>query len=142
MVVFFYTQALAQQGKENDVVRMVKIPDSIKVRLAYAELKKNKLKNSFDSSYLAMYVYNVTDPENYQFGEGLYTYRVMGPHHQRKLFIYSNNKLYIFRNVYIDDVVREYLVFLEQNKIDAHLRIKYLEAIAVYLREEYEVDHE
>lgn len=135
--ILFFINGIAQNTYKNNPFIMVEIPDSLRAKLACSELQKNNLVTSFDSSYMAMYIRNLIDPQDYLFKDGIYTYNLMGPHFQRKLFIFSKGEIYIFKSIYINDVLDEYLIFLKETDIPVLKRIEYLNAIAKYLEEEY-----
>ena len=122
--------------KESCKTQMVDVPDSIRYKLACAEVQKSKL-NKNDSSSMALYIFNLENMCNKKFINGIYSYRVMGSHFERKLFIYNNQVLYIFTKHYLDDVIKEYSEIINNSNLTSIQKINYLKVIHTYLLTEY-----
>lgn len=118
---------------------VVKIPDSLKIKLALVEVNKNKLETAIDSSYMALYIFDVVDKKNLVLKNGVYSWKVMGPHFSNRLFIFYNNKVFIFKSKgknSLVEVLEEYITsigYLNIAKVD---QISYLTAVSKYLKEE------
>lgn len=121
----------------NSLQGHVNIPERVRVQLACFDLGKNVLEDSNDSLYMAMYIHNLIDIEDLEFKPGIYSYQRLGPHFTRKILIIYKNEIHPFRSVFINDLLEEFLYYTEQVKLPIDLRIKYLEAISSYLKEEY-----
>jgi hypothetical protein len=111
------------------------IPDTIRVKIALFELKKDILTDNFDSAYMSMFVYKRTG-DKLKFSNGLYEYKILSPHIDYKIFIFYNSKIFFFRNSYIDDVLEEYLSCIKQLNISIKDRIEYLNEISIFLKQE------
>ena len=84
--------ASAQNGKGNPFPR-VAVPDSIAVKLREAYKSTTELRCNAEAN-----VYNLIDRFNYDFKDGIYSFKGMGPHFPRRIFIFDKGKLYIFGN--------------------------------------------
>ena len=119
---------------------VVKIPDSLKIKLALVEVNKNKLETAIDSSYMALYIFDVVDKKNLVLKNGVYSWKVMGPHFSNRLFIFYNNKVFIFKSKgknSLVEVLEEYITsigYLNIAKVD---QISYLTAVSKYLKKSY-----
>jgi hypothetical protein len=119
--------------------KIVDIPDSIRIRMACIELSKKRLETVFDSTYTAISVFNLTDRKNFELQNGIYTWRVMGPHFSKRLLIYAHPQFFIFKGTDISSVLEEYLNCMTVLKLTTVEKQKYLTAIAKYLEDE---DHQ
>lgn len=129
------SQIMAQEKETRQL--SIEVPISIRSQLACFELGKKELESSLDSAYMAMYIQNLTHPQETSFIPGLYTYQILGPHFSRKLFIYYNNKVQPFKSVYINDVLKEFLIYSIALNLPVKTRIDYLKSICDYLNDEY-----
>lgn len=118
---------------------MVKTSDSLRVELALVELNKKKLETVTDSAYTAIYVFDVINKKNLILKNGVYRWKVMGPHFANRLFISYNNRTFIFKKKGSVDsigVLQEFIECIKLLGISESDRIKYLKAISNYLQEE------
>ena len=83
-------------------------------------------------------VHNMEDYENTVWKNGIFSYKGMGPHFPRKLFIYENNCLFAFRNWGYDvkSVLAEFMACVDSLHLDKDKIVKYLSIICQYLNEE------
>jgi len=84
-------------------------------------------------------VVNLLDPKKKILTDGIYAFKGQGPHFPRKLFIYHDKKLFIFKSKGAFDpvgVIKEYGIYLSQNKLPPNDAIRYLKAIYAYLDSE------
>ena len=83
-------------------------------------------------------VHNMEDYENIVWKNGIFSYKGMGPHFPRKLFIYENNCLFAFRNWGYDvkSVLAEFMACVDSLHLDKDKIVKYLSIICQYLNEE------
>jgi hypothetical protein len=137
LIILICSNLNAQKIKNENHTQLVDVPDSIRIEIACFELNKSKLETDRDSSYAAMYVRNLLYPQDTLFKDGIYTYQILGPHFQQRIFIFSQGKIYIFKNNFINDVVEEFSLFLEDSVAPVTIRIEYLNAIAKFLKQEY-----
>ena len=84
--------ASAQNGKGNPFPR-VAVPDSIAVKLREAYKSTTELRCNAEAN-----VYNLIDRFNYDFKDGIYSFRGMGPHFPRRIFIFDKGRLFIFES--------------------------------------------
>src|SRR5690606_33346378 len=118
-----FTRVDAQTKRTVVLQSPVKVPDSVRSQLACFELSKNKLETSSDSSYLAMYICNLANPQETRFKPGVYTYQILGPHFPRKIFIYYKDRVQPFKSVFINDLLNEFLSYTEIVGLPVNLRI-------------------
>lgn len=122
----------AQKTKINPF-QLVKVPDSIYVKLekAYEQITGHKNVNAGRN------VFNLVNPKNFEFNNGIYAYKGQGSEFPRRIFIYYNDKLYTFTSNYIDKVLEEYLECIKLLGISERDRIIYLKEINDYLKIEF-----
>ena len=97
--------ASAQNGKGNSFPR-VAVHDSIAVKLKKAYEKSSKLRSNAEAN-----VYNLIDRFNYDFKDGIYSFKGMGPHFPRRIFIFDKGQLFIFDSAGFNEpqeVIREF----------------------------------
>lgn len=140
MIIFSSCAVSKGQTTRDSLQSHVNIPEHVRAQLACSDLGKHVLEDSNDSLYMAMYVHNLIDIEDLEFKPGIYSYQRLGPHFTRKIFIYYKDEIHPFRSVFINDLLEEFLRYTEQVNLPIDFRIKYLEAISSYLKEEYEAE--
>ena len=86
--------ASAQNGKGNPFPR-VAVPDSIAVKLKKAYETSSKLRSNAEAN-----VYNLIDRFNYDFKDGIYSFKGMGPHSPEE-YLYSIKDSYLFSIVLV-----------------------------------------
>lgn len=111
----------------------LKIPDSIynKLEKFYTE-ERGTVRSHIN-------VYNLVSKKNHDFKSGVYSFNLNGPHFPRRIFIFSNNKTYIFKSVGAFDsigVLQEFIECIKLLNISEADSVKYLKAISNYLQEE------
>ena len=97
--------ASAQNGEENPFPR-VTVPDSIAVTLKKAYETSSKLRSNAEAN-----VYNLIDRFDYDFKDGIYSFKGMGPHFPRRIFIFDKGQLFIFDSAGFNEpqeVIREF----------------------------------
>ena len=80
----------AQSGKDNPFPRVI-VPDSIAVQLREAYKSTTELRCNAEAN-----VYNLIDRFNYDFKDGIYSFRGMGPHFPRRIFLFDMGLVYLF----------------------------------------------
>jgi hypothetical protein len=112
----------------------LKIPDSIYDKLEKFYLNEGENVNSHIN------VYNLSSKTvNFGNKSGVYTFNLTGAHFPRRLFIFSNNKVFIFKSKGAFDslgVLQEFIDCVKLLEITESDRIKYLKIICKYLQEE------
>lgn len=131
------TASFAQKKSAAKGVQMVVLPDTVKSRLVQHLYKKEQL--TIPSA--AIYVFNLVNEKDYKYKKGIYTFKLMGPHFQRRIFINTGNEVKIFEGYFIDDLLKEFAIFCETSDMSVKEKIKYLQAIASFLQEEYETEN-
>lgn len=111
--------------------RIVILPDSIKHQLGMFLQRKEKL----TSPASAILVYNYANPKDIRFKVGLFTFSLLGPHFQPRIFIFENGHLQIFENIDINGLLGEYLAYIMSSGIAERNKIKYLHLIWRFLDE-------
>ena len=125
--------ASAQNGKGNPFPR-VAVPDSIAVKLKKAYETSSKLRSNAEAN-----VYNLIDRFNYDFKDGIYSFKGMGPHFPRRIFIFDKGRLFIFESEgYFDPqgVVHEFSQVIDSLRLTDNQVIQYSKAISEYLERE------
>jgi hypothetical protein len=112
----------------------LKIPDSIYKKLENFYINERGNVNSHIN------VYNLTSKTvNFDYKSGVYAFNLSGPHFPRKIFVFYNNKAFIFKSVGAFDslgVLQEFIDCVKLLEITESDRIKYLKIICKYLQEE------
>ena len=124
----YYTGA---QTKKNPF-QMVNVPDTIYKQLENVYIQER------GSAGARINIFNLEDSKDFVFKNGIYSYRLSGPHFQRRLFIYNNSKLYIFTEIYIDDVIEQYMEGIKYLDLSVDDKICYLKIISEYLQVGYD----
>ena len=125
--------ASAQNGEENPFPR-VTVPDSIAVKLKKAYETSSKLRSNAEAN-----VYNLIDRFDYDFKDGIYSFKGMGPHFPRRIFIFDKGQLFIFDSAGFNDpkgIVREFTKAMDSLNLSGDKVIQYSKAISKYLEQE------
>lgn len=131
---FIFINLYAQRTKYNPF-QMVNVPDSISLKL---DIEYKKI-TGFDSVNAGKNVWNLLDGKDFEFKNGIYSYKGQGPHFPRLIFIFNNDQLYIFRSFGANNpkkVIEEYVNFITYLDLQNNTMIAYLLAISQYLEEE------
>lgn len=115
----------------------VVLPDSIStlIRKYYIEMENR------DSIPGQVTVFNIKYPNDYQFKDGLFRFRISGPHFSSHYFIYKKNNIHIFYKKNAIGILEELKVFIESLDISELEKIELIELTALMLREEYEIEN-
>jgi len=119
--------------KKQNPFQMVDVPDSI-----YKKIEKVYV-NERESVNAGIFIWNLSNRKDYIFKNGIYSYRLMGPHFPRRIFIFKSPKIYIFKSIGAFDfvgVLHEYLECLKLLELSETERVLYLKTIASYLENE------
>ena len=125
--------ASAQNGKGNPFPR-VAVPDSIAVKLKKAYETSSKLRSNAEAN-----VYNLIDRFNYDFKDGIYSFRGMGPHFPRRIFIFDKGQLFIFDSAGFNEpqeVIREFSQAIDSLNLSPDQIVQYSKTISKYLEQE------
>ena len=117
--------------------QQVAVPDSVLRRINQAIKRQEKL----DADAFPLYIFNLLDRKKFTFQDGIYSYRLSSPHAERRIFIVYRGSTTILEGIFVNDVLREYLIFVERKKLPAALTIRYLNVVSKYLDEEYNADY-
>lgn len=115
---------------------MVVLPDSITSKLVKYLQEKEKL----PGADYPMYVFNLVDSKDYKYKDGIYAFRLTGPHYKRRIFIVNSSQIYIFDGYYFDDLLQEFNEYVKRAKLSTLQKIIYLNAISHFLAEEYKAN--
>lgn len=130
-----FTSVMSQKDRKINHFKVVEVPDSIKLKLlsiTYKEVEKITAKTG-------LYIYNLSNYKDYIFRNGVYSFKGMGPHYPRRIFINYNSKTYIFKSEGAFDsvgVLQEFIDCIKLLEITEKDRIKYLKIISNYLQDE------
>jgi hypothetical protein len=97
------------------------------------------MKESGEDIYSHISVYNLINKKDFIFKSGVYTFNLTGPHYPRRIFIFYNSKLFIFKSKGAFDsigILEEFVACIKLLNISEPDRVKYLKAISKYLQEE------
>ena len=92
ILVFFICSIVPyiSKGQCLDSLKSVCLPDSI------AEQIENNYKDKYTNA--SKNVVNLISPNNYNFVDGIYAFKGMGPHFPRQIFVYKREKIFIFNS--------------------------------------------
>ena len=122
--------ASAQNGEENPFPR-VTVPDSIAVKLKKAYETSSKLRSNAEAN-----VYNLIDRFDYDFKDGIYSFKGMGPHFPRRIFIFDKGQLFIFDSAGFNEpqeVIREFSQAIDSLNLSPDQIVQYSKTISKYL---------
>ena len=125
--------ASAQNGEENPFTR-VTVPDSISVKLKKAYETSSKLRSNAEAN-----VYNLIDRFDYDFKDGIYSFKGMGPHFPRRIFIFDKGQLFIFDSAGFNEpqeVIREFSQAIDSLNLSPDQIVQYSKTISKYLEQE------
>ena len=125
--------ASAQNGEENPFPR-VTVPDSIAVKLKKAYETSSKLRSNAEAN-----VYNLIDRFDYDFKDGIYSFKGMGPHFPRRVFIFDKGQLFIFDSAGFNEpqeVIREFSQAIDSLNLSPDQIVQYSKTISKYLEQE------
>jgi hypothetical protein len=137
LAVCLIANSFAQKNQGTKGTQMVELPDTVKSKLV-AFLSKQE---EFETPNKAVYVFNLVNVKDYSYKKGIYAFKLMGPHFQRRVFINTGKEIKIFDGYFIDDMLNEFTSFCKTSDIPAREKIVYLKAIAIFLQEEYETEN-
>ena len=123
----------AQSGKDNPFPRVI-VPDSIAVQLREAYKSTTELRCNAEAN-----VYNLIDRFNYDFKDGIYSFRGMGPHFPRRIFIFDKGQLFIFDSAGFNEpqeVIREFSQAIDSLNLSPDQIVQYSKTISKYLEQE------
>ena len=125
--------ASAQNGEENPFPR-VTVPDSIAVKLKKAYETSSKLRSNAEAN-----VYNLIDRFDYDFKDGIYSFKGMGPHFPRRIFIFDKGQLFILDSAGFNEpqeVIREFSQAIDSLNLSPDQIVQYSKTISKYLEQE------
>ncbi|WP_264564667.1 hypothetical protein [Flavobacterium sp. N3904] len=131
-IVLFLLIHIAVSGqKAKNPFQRVNVPDSIALSLenAYNTKNVNAGKN----------VFNLINRKNFKFVNGVFSFQGQGAHFSRRIFIFNNKKIYIFKDDGASNpkgILKEYLDAVDYLNLNDNQMVQYLEAISVYLKDE------
>lgn len=137
MLIFFtlcICNTYAQNGKDNPFPRVI-VPDSIAVKLREAYKSTTELRCNAEAN-----VFNLIDKQNYDFVDGIYSFRGMGPHFPRRIFMFNNGELFIFESAGYNaskGVVQEFSRAIDSLNLSSSQVVQYAKAISEYLNAEF-----
>ena len=126
--------ASAQNGKGNPFPR-VAVPDSIAVKLREAYKSTTELRCNAEAN-----VYNLIDRFDYDFKDGIYSFKGMGPHFPRRIFIFDKGQLFIFDSAGFNEpqeVIREFSQAIDSLNLSPDQIVQYSKTISKYLEQEF-----
>ena len=138
ILVFFICSIVPYISKGHclDSLKSVCLPDSI----------AEQIENNYEDKYTnaSKNVVNLISPNNYNFVDGIYAFKGMGPHFPRQIFVYKRKKIFIFnsRGDYNPEgVIMEFCSCIKKLNLTHKEIVDYLNVICLYLQEEEETDY-
>lgn len=135
VLVFTLSDCSHSQVKKANPFQTVRVPDSINLQLA-----KITYKGSSDiNSKTGLYIWNLQSKKDLVLKDGIYSFKGMGPHFPRRIFIYNKGDIFIFENEGAFNprgVIREYAVCIEELNLTGKQVVKYTKAMSDYLEQE------
>lgn len=133
---FFKKSSMIDRILMEQKLKGVCLPDSIAEQIEnyYNYKNTNASKN----------VVNLISPNNYNFTNGIYAFKGMGPHFPRQIFVYKREKIFIFnsRGDYNPEgVIMEFCSCIKKLNLTHKEIVDYLNVICLYLQEEEVADY-
>jgi hypothetical protein len=132
LIIIFFTVVGCAFGQKRIPYQTVNLPDS--VLLSVREFLSQKENIPITGAILT---FNLIDKKNYKYKDGIYSFRLLGPHFHRNIFIVNDKHIYIFKGYYTDELIPEFYQYIKQNKLSSKIKIDYLKAISLFLEQEY-----
>ena len=132
-MIIFIVPCCNVHSQKTSSFQNLKIPDSIYNKLEKFYIEERGTVNSHIN------VYNLSSKKSLNFKSGIYSFNLTGPHFPRRIFIFNNNKAYIFKSVGAFDsigILEEFITCIKLLNISEPDRVKYLKVISNYLQEE------
>ena len=108
--------------------------DRIAVKLKKAYETSSKLRSNAEAN-----VYNLIDRFDYDFKDGIYSFKGMGPHFPRRIFIFDKGQLFIFDSAGFNEpqeVIREFSQAIDSLNLSPDQIVQYSKTISKYLEQE------
>jgi hypothetical protein len=121
-------------GQEEKVLKIVEVPDSVRTKLILFLSNAERLGDTQDR---ALYIFNLQEPKDLKFKDGIYAFRLVGPHFYRRIFIVTGNDITIFGSRFVDSLLQEFLTYLKHSNLPELKRIQYLKVMSYFLEEEF-----
>jgi hypothetical protein len=119
-------------GQNKISFQSVNLPDSVLISV------RNFLSQKENTTITgAILTYNLIDKNKSKYEDGIYSFKILGPHFRRNIFIVSDKHIHIFKGYFIDELLTEFYQFIKQNKLSDKIKIDYLKAISLFLEQEY-----
>ncbi|TGE25854.1 hypothetical protein E5K00_11880 [Hymenobacter aquaticus] len=116
--------------------KQVDVPDSVLRRINKAIKRQEKLpQNAFP-----VYIFDLANHNNYVFRDGIYSYKLSSPHAERRILIVHKGATTLFEGTHVNDVLREYLAYIEKKKLPTATTIRYLNIVGKHLQREYDAN--
>ena len=134
--LFLFNQCFSQI--KSDPFRMVNVDDSVRNKLYRFIWKERK-----DSVKAGMYIYHLLGEDksnNYKFVEGIYVFRLMGPHFPLYYFVYTKKVgIKILENYTVEGVFSQVLHYFKEHEtnLTEKQKIAYIEAIIFGLKQRH-----
>lgn len=138
VIIFFLFFNFSFGQRKNDLFQMVNVNDSVRRKLYSFIWEERK-----DSIKAGMYIYHLLGEDktnNYKFVEGIYRFRLMGPHFPIYYFIYTKKDgIRIIRNYSIENVLTKVIEYFRENEssLDEMKKLDYTETIIIDLKQRY-----
>lgn len=132
LIILFLNISCYSFGQNNTKFQTVNIPDSVLDSLVQFLSKKENV--SIDGAIL---IYNLIDKKNYNYIDGIYSFKLLGPHFHSYIFIVNQKCIRIFKGYYINDLLPEFHLYLNQSNLSVKTKIQYLKAVSLFLEAEF-----
>lgn len=133
LFLFLSFNVVYSQNKKENPFQRVSIPDSIAVNLKEAYNKNAENVNAEAN------VFNLLNRKDFVFKDGIYSFQGQGPHFPKRIFIFNDDRLFIFENEGAFNpkgVIQEFVYCIEILELSNKQIVKYSQVISEYLKEE------
>lgn len=89
-----------------------------------------------------LYIRNILADKDLKFNDGIYYFRVMGPHAEGHAFIASKSQITILSGHNTQELVQSFLTFLTEHPLAEKDRVKYLKGLASFVEGKYKAENE
>lgn len=135
VLVFTVLNCSYSQLKKGNPLQTVIVSDSINLQLAKIVYNTS---NGITSK-TGLCIWNIQNKKDLVFKDGIYSFKGLGPHFPRRIFIFNKGLLFIFENEGAFNpkgVLKEFVECIKKLNLTDKQTLIYLKAISDYLEQE------
>ena len=128
------TCSYSQERRANPF-QTVRVPDSVNLQLAKITYNGSPEINA----QTGLYVWNLQSKKDLVFKEGIYSFKGIGPHFPRRIFIFNKGFFFIFENEGAFNpkgVLQEFVESINKLNLTDSQTVKYSKVVSEYLEQE------